>query len=264
MSKFSIFAVAALAVGLIAAAPIETSTTAIGATEAAELAYRIRVAGSIGNTKSIAAACAGQSCEIANLSGSTGKLPTIKPAGGDKNGYACISKYSPETVKAAESARPGKAAPANSAFGSLALGFAGAMNMLSGTVIDKGKYTCGCKKNVVIYARGTTEIGLLGQVVGPFLSNNLSPASEWEICGVNYNADLAGDYCVGLPGGMVARDMLVQAVAKCPDSKIFLAGYSEGGMVSHNGVAYAPPEARQRVSVSSIFIQRVLLLSTFV
>jgi hypothetical protein len=90
----------------------------------------------------------------------------------------------------------------------------------------------------------------MGEIVGPFLVNNLSPASDWEVCGVNYFADLAGDYCVGLPGGMVARDMLVQAAAKCPDAKIFLAGYSEGAMVSHNGVAYAPDDAKKRVSVS--------------
>jgi len=122
------------------------------------------------------------------------------------------------------------------------------MDWMTGPHIDTGTYTCGCKKNIVIYARGTTEIGVMGEVVGPFLSNNLSPASDWEICGVYYTANLSGDYCVGLPGGMVARDMIKGAAEKCPDAKIFMSGYSEGGMVSHNGVAYLPENLKSRVS----------------
>jgi hypothetical protein len=51
---------------------------------------------------------------------------------------------------------------------------------------------------------------------------------------------------------MVARDMLVGAAAKCPEAKIFMAGYSEGGMVSHNAVAYAPEDIKKRVSVSCL------------
>jgi len=249
MGRFSTLIAAGLTVASLAnAAPIEMANAAIGASQAADLAFRVKYAGTIGDTKSIMASCAGQSCQIANLSGSTGQLPTIKPAGGDATGYKCIAKYSPETVKAAERAPPGKPAPANGGFGVLALGFASAMDMLTGPHIDTGTYTCNCKKNIVIYARGTTEIGVLGEIVGPWLSNNLSPASDWEVCGVYYTANLSGDYCVGLPGGMVARDMLVGAAKKCPDAKIFMSGYSEGGMVSHNAVAYAPEDAKKRVS----------------
>lgn len=192
----------------IRASPINSNASAIGASqaaEAAELAWRISVAGEIGNTKSISASCSGQSCQIAALSGSTGKPPTIKPAGGDPTGYKCIAKYSPETVAIAEKNRPGAPAPANGGFGILALGFANVMDWMTGPHIDKGEYTCGCKKNIVIYARGTTEIGVMGEIVGPFLSNNLSPASDWEVCGVYYTANLSGDYCVGLPGGMVRK-----------------------------------------------------------
>jgi hypothetical protein len=49
---------------------------------------------------------------------------------------------------------------------------------------------------------------------------------------------------------MVARDMLNQAAKKCPDSKIFISGYSQGGMISHNAIAYADEEARKHVAVS--------------
>jgi hypothetical protein len=169
MGKFCMLTAASLAVfSLINAVPLQMTSSAIGTSQSADLAFRAQNAGIIGNTRSIMASCKGQSCQIANLSGSTGKLPTIKPAGGTPAGYKCISKYSPETVKAAESATPGKPGPANSAFGSLALGFANVMDMLTGPHIDTGTYTCGCKKNIVIYARGTTEIGVLGEVVGEF------------------------------------------------------------------------------------------------
>jgi hypothetical protein len=167
MGKFSTLTAAGLAVASLAnASPIEMTNAAIGTSQAAELAFRVKYAGTIGDTKSIMASCAGQSCQIAALSGSTGQPPTIKPAGGDATGYKCISKYSPETVKVAEGATPGQPAPANSGFGSFALGFAGVMDMLTGPHIDTGTYTCNCKKNIVIYARGTTEIGVMGEVVG--------------------------------------------------------------------------------------------------
>lgn len=38
-------------------------------------------------------------------------------------------------------------------------------------------------------------------------------------------------------------------MCRCPDAKIFMSGYSEGGMVSHNGVAYADDEAKKHVAV---------------
>lgn len=44
--------------------------------------------------------------------------------------------------------------------------------------------------------------------------------------------------------------MIKGAAEKCPDSKIFMSGYSEGGMVSHNAVAYLPEELKSRVKVS--------------
>jgi hypothetical protein len=160
---FPLAAVGLAVASLVNATPIGTTNAA---NSAAQLEFRIKNAGTIGDTKAIMASCAGQSCQIADLSGSTGRMPTIKPAGGDASGYKCIAKYSPETVKVAEKNKPGAAAPANSAFGSLALGFAGVMDMFTGSHIDTGTYTCGCKKNIVIYARGTTEIGVMGEVVG--------------------------------------------------------------------------------------------------
>lgn len=48
---------------------------------------------------------------------------------------------------------------------------------------------------------------------------------------------------------MVARDVLNQAAETCPDANLFVSGYSQGGMVSHNAVAYASDEAKKHVAV---------------
>jgi hypothetical protein len=60
---------------------------------------------------------------------------------------------------------------------------------------------------------------------------------------------VSGDFCLALPGGMVAKDMINGAAAKCPTSKIFVGGYSQGAMVVRNGVAYADPSAKALVMV---------------
>jgi hypothetical protein len=121
MGKFSVFIIAAslAAAGLVGASPVNE---AIGQAQAGELAWRIKEAGMLGDTKSITAACAGQSCQIAHLSGSTGQMPTINPAGSGAAGFSCIAKYSPETAKIAAKSMAGKPGPSNGGFGMLALG----------------------------------------------------------------------------------------------------------------------------------------------
>ncbi|QDS70627.1 hypothetical protein FKW77_000671 [Venturia effusa] len=195
--------------------------------------------------------CAGQSCDIADLSGSTGRMPKVKPEGGGPSDYKCIGKYNKPGLEAALKAPQVKAQPngisgammgAGHAVGNLVPGFAPP---------DTGKFTGSCNKNIVIFAKGTTETGLLGITVGPLLNAGLPRG--FSVYGVSYTADLAGDYCLGLPGGMVAKDMLNAAAAKCPDAKLFMSGYSQGGMISHNAVAYADAETKKRVAGVVVF-----------
>lgn len=87
-----------------------------------------------------------------------------------------------------------------------------------------------------------------GVTVGPFITKNLGPT--WSTAPVLYQPDVPGDYCLGLPGGMVAKDTINGAVAKCPDAKIFVGGYSQGAMVARIGVAYASDAAKSHVKVS--------------
>jgi Cutinase len=110
-----------------------------------------------------------------------------------------------------------------------------------------GRYNGACSANIVLFARGTLEVGSMGSV-GPKLSRQL-PKASWTVVGVPYSADVAGDNCVGLPGGMIAKSMLESAAAKCPRSNLFTAGYSQGAMVARIAVAYARPDVKARVKV---------------
>lgn len=64
-----------------------------------------------------------------------------------------------------------------------------------------------------------------GITVGPALTSGWD--ANWTTYPVVYSPTVSGDFCLGLPGGMAARDILNQAAAKCPTSKIFMSGYSQ-------------------------------------
>jgi hypothetical protein len=52
----------------------------------------------------------------------------------------------------------------------------------------------GCKKVTLIYARGTTEFGTMGQTVGPALQRALQAKfpGQVSVMGVQYPADMGG------------------------------------------------------------------------
>jgi hypothetical protein len=98
MTRFSLLAVALAVLGSAVAIPVEVVESLANAGRGETV------------TKNLAtdrAPCNKQSCEIANLSGSTGKMPTYKPEGGDTNGYKCIARWNPEGVALAKTLPPG-------------------------------------------------------------------------------------------------------------------------------------------------------------
>jgi len=117
----------------------------------------------------------------------------------------------------------------------------------------KGTFEGTCAKNILIFAKGTFEPGAYGVFVGPSFTSGL-PAS-WSTAGVSYDPSVPGDFCLGLPGGMVAKDMINQAAQKCPTSDIYLSGYSQGAMVVRNGLAYAEPGAKSHVKVCKLLVK---------
>lgn len=105
----------------------------------------------------------------------------------------------------------------------------------------------GCKPNALFFARGTTEPGTMGSTVGPALSRALG--SKWKVEGVKYTADIAGDDCIGFPGGVKCRDQLEVLARACPETKWFLSGYSQGAMVARICAAFSKPEIKEKIKV---------------
>ncbi|KAE8147114.1 cutinase-domain-containing protein [Aspergillus avenaceus] len=94
----------------------------------------------------------------------------------------------------------------------------------------------GCQPLTFIFARGTTELGNMGSVVGPPVANQLSSLTGGKVTvqGVDYPADAAGNAMMGASGGPKMASLIQQAKKQCPDTKVVLGGYSQGSMVVHN------------------------------
>ncbi|KAK8155218.1 cutinase-domain-containing protein [Phyllosticta citrichinensis] len=98
-----------------------------------------------------------------------------------------------------------------------------------------------CKSYVLLFARGTTEMGTMGTVVGPSLSTKVKAAlgeNNVNVEGVNYAADAGGIMTESVgTGGAGTTAMTNQAnswLTKCPDTKLILTGYSQGAMLVHH------------------------------
>lgn len=88
-----------------------------------------------------------------------------------------------------------------------------------------------CGDVVLIFARGSTEIGNMGTIIGPDLARALGRrigSRTLTVQGVNYAALLSTNY---LPGGTdlasenEMKSMLRLANTKCPNAKIVVSGY---------------------------------------
>ncbi|KAH7065428.1 cutinase [Macrophomina phaseolina] len=96
-----------------------------------------------------------------------------------------------------------------------------------------------CKPVTLIFARGTTEMGNMGSVVGPGFASALKQQlgeDKVAVQGVDYAAS-AGGIATEVTGGAGTQAMVAdvqKAVQKCPDTQIVLSGYSQGAMLVHN------------------------------
>ena len=90
-----------------------------------------------------------------------------------------------------------------------------------------------------IFARGTTETGNMGTVVGPPVAKDLIQllgATKVSVQGVDYPASAAGNADLGGAGGPTMAKLASQVSSSCPNSKIVLSGYSQGAMVVHSAL----------------------------
>ncbi|KAB2106554.1 hypothetical protein AG0111_0g5449 [Alternaria gaisen] len=117
-----------------------------------------------------------------------------------------------------------------------------------------------CRPITVIYARGTTQAGNVGEAgsEGPTFFNALASRvggiSRLAIQGVNYPANVIGFLAGGDAAGATTMFNLInQAATRCPSTKIVVSGYSQGAQLVHT--------ATQRLSAAQA--ARVTAVVTF-
>lgn len=116
-----------------------------------------------------------------------------------------------------------------------------------------------CKAVTVIFARGTTEPGTLGAVVGPGLNTALGTAlnNNAVVTGVAYAASAGGIATEIAPPGGAGTQAMVKAVtdalSSCPDTQVVLSGYSQGAMLVHNTMSTLAADAAAKVKAAVTF-----------
>ncbi|KAJ1548099.1 hypothetical protein HK405_004222, partial [Cladochytrium tenue] len=114
-----------------------------------------------------------------------------------------------------------------------------------------------CGALTVVFARGTTEQGNVGSLVGPPFLQSLAGmvgAANLVAQGVDYPADVQGFLNGGDPTGSALMASLVQtAMTQCPATKVVMAGYSQGGQLVHNAAASLPASVTGAVTAAVIF-----------
>jgi len=115
-----------------------------------------------------------------------------------------------------------------------------------GASIPLGKVPTGCAAFEIIVARGTSEPGDLGMVIGdPLVARIKRDMPKENVRGypVQYPAARTGIEI----GVSDVQKRLEQQVKDCPNEKFALAGYSQGGRVVTMATAKLPPELAQKV-----------------
>ncbi|KAI0162559.1 cutinase [Pestalotiopsis sp. NC0098] len=125
-----------------------------------------------------------------------------------------------------------------------------------GGVTQNGLSSGSCKGMTVIFARGTTEAGNVGSVAGPPFFQALSDkmGGDLAVQGVKYPADIPGFLAGGdKAGSQTMADLVTQAMTQCPDTKVVMAGYSQGGQLVHNAAKMLPASTTSKVMAAVIF-----------
>ncbi|CAG8970663.1 hypothetical protein HYALB_00003417, partial [Hymenoscyphus albidus] len=122
----------------------------------------------------------------------------------------------------------------------------------------EGNLGSDCRTYTIVFARGTTEPGNVGILAGPpFFEamDAVAGARNVAIQGVNnYKADIVGYLTGGSASGTVEMARQISdARAKCPNTKLIAAGYSQGGQLVHKAAALLPVDTARWISKVVIF-----------
>jgi cutinase len=111
-----------------------------------------------------------------------------------------------------------------------------------------------CPDVEVVFGRGTGEApgpGGVGQAFIDALRQKV-PGRSVEVYAVNYPA--SGDLDRSSSDGADdARELVQSTIANCPNTKIVLAGYSQGAAVADLTTERLPPEAANHVAAVALF-----------
>jgi len=121
-----------------------------------------------------------------------------------------------------------------------------------GAAIPLGKVPTGCAKFEIISARGTSEPGQLGIIIGdPLVARVKRDMPGVNVRGypVQYPASLSGT----ATGIADVPKRMEKMLKECPDIKFALIGYSQGGMVVTSAAAKLPARLAEKVSAMVIF-----------
>ncbi|PPQ72420.1 hypothetical protein CVT26_003783 [Gymnopilus dilepis] len=114
-----------------------------------------------------------------------------------------------------------------------------------------------CADVTVIFARGSTEPPPIGLLVGPQFEAALQSAlgsRSLNFVGVDYAASLLR-YLEGgdRQGAATMAQDVESAAASCPETKIVMSGYSQGGELIHLAVPELPAATQDRINAIVIF-----------
>ncbi|WYZ42194.1 hypothetical protein EsH8_V_001089 [Colletotrichum jinshuiense] len=116
-----------------------------------------------------------------------------------------------------------------------------------------------CRKVTLIWARGTTQSGNVGEAgsEGPVFFNALAArvgTANLAVQGVDYPASILGFLLGGdSAGSTTMANLVARAVTQCPSTKIVLSGYSQGGQLVHNAASKLTAAQTARISAVLIF-----------
>lgn len=121
-----------------------------------------------------------------------------------------------------------------------------------------------CRPVSLIYARGTTQAGNVGEAgsEGPTffnaLASRLGGTSRLAIQGVNYPADVLGFLAGGSAAGATTMFNLINSVAaRCPSTKIVVSGYSQGAQLVHTATQRLSAASAARVSAGMLLVKGI-------